>query len=640
MNVELYINDKLADLEPSTVIAITKQINNFGELKDRQSTFTNSFNLPFTNTNRNILESLGLVGNTTTIQYSKVKIRLRVGGVCVVGNGFGIIKKTDHIKRKYSLAIYDGNIHFFDALGDLKLSDLDWSDLQHDLTEANFENSFTHTDANGYIYAISDYGNYKESKIEINYQLPSLFVKNIWARIFNRIGYVPNFYPESDLVITPKRGWDSVIDSTGASFNYDSPTDNLYNRSYIGSGIYMSKVKINDTQPQLNDSVYSIPNTQSYHIAFDLKLTFKMSYPDSFFIYVTDVNGNVTILAEIIPHYVSGGGGDYDERIYQVAYDNTVTFSEGDKIDFWIKHSHPDCDCTQPGEYTGCDAWECPEELVENNITFETVSSSVAVVNISTFIGEMKAKDFIKDILHHYALMVKTEGKFVKFQKAKDALKRSNAVDWSDKFVKRLSESYALSGYGQDNEFAYNYLSRDDYPFANGIMRIINETLPQHKVIITRPYNATEKSTNTLNSDTLQFTPFWEPERDDSGNITKWKVSKGKNFLAKVVTKNGTIHYGTTSGATQDYTGDYPILDFTGLQWDNLITDNYQEIKKMLDFNRVEQIEVKIDQFDFDNIDMFKLVYFKQLGAYYYINKLKWSSKKKTTIGEFIYVNL
>ncbi len=640
MNVELYINDKLADLEPSTVIAITKQINNFGELKDRQSTFTNSFNLPFTNTNRNILESLGLVGNTTTIQYSKVKIRLRVGGVCVVGNGFGIIKKTDHIKRKYSLAIYDGNIHFFDALGDLKLSDLDWSDLQHDLTEANFENSFTHTDANGYIYAISDFGNYKESKIEINYQLPSLFVKNIWARIFNRIGYVPDFYPESDLVITPKRGWDSVIDSTSASFSYDSPTNGVEIGSELGNHIKIAQIKINDTQPNLSANVYHINNTQNYHIKFNLEIDVNnLVTPLSLIIYKKDVNGDVTIINEIIPAYTGVGSGDYDS-VYAVTYDRIVTLNNGDAIDFWIKYKYGNCYCYDYDDYQGCLEWVCPLISVKNNIIFETVTASVAVVNISTFIGEMKAKDFIKDILHHYALMVKTKGKLVKFQKAKDALKRTNSVDWSDKFVKRISESYALSGYGQDNEFAYNYISQDDYPFANGIMRIINETLPQHKVIITRPYNATEKSTNTLNSDTLQFTPFWEPERDDSGNITKWKVRKGKNFLAKVVTKNGTIHYGTTSGATQDYTGDYPILDFTGLQWDNLITDNYQEIKKMLDFNRVEQIEVKIDQFDFDNIDMFKLVYFKQLGAYYYINKLKWSSKKKTTVGEFIYVNL
>lgn len=640
ISVELYINNYRAELEPNTVVAITKQINNFGELKDRQSTFTNSLKLPHTRMNIFIMQQLGIIGKYSNVPYKKVNIRLRVGGVDIINNGYGIITKTDHVKQNYSISIYDGNIHFFDALGDLKLNDIDWSDLQHELTEDNFVNSFTHTDADGYIYAISDYGNYKESKIEINYQLPSLFVKNIWERIFNRIGFIPDFYPESDLVITPKRGWDSVIDNTGASFSYDSPTNNFTQKAELGDNIAIAQVVIDDTQPNLSNNVYSIPNSQNYHIQFDLDLNVKMTEPISLLIYRTNTDGDITIIDEIIPAFVSEGTGTYPDVLYNIAYDKVVTLSKGDKIDFWLKYKYSDSVCTDYEESQGCLAWEDPYKYITNNILFETVATGVATVNISTFIGEMTAKDFIKDILHHYALMMKTDGKQVKFIKAKDALKRSNAVDWSDKFVKRISETYALKGYAQDNEFAYNYLSKDDYTFANGIMKIDNQTLEQHKVIITRPYNATEKSIKTLNGEYLQYTPFWEAERDDTGAVTDWKVKKGKNFLSKVVIKNGTIHYGTTSGSVIDYSGDYPVLDFSGLNWQYMINDNYQEIKKMLDFNRVEQIEVIINQFEFSELDMFKLVYFKQLGAYYYINKLKWSNNKRKFIGEFIFVNL
>jgi hypothetical protein len=122
--------------------------------------------------------------------------------------------------------------------------------------------------------------------------------------------------------------------------------------------------------------------------------------------------------------------------------------------------------------------------------------------------------------------------------------------------------------------------------------------------------------------------------------VTKWKVRSLKNFIVKVKTANGTIHYGTHSGTVNDYTGNYPILDFSGLDWNTLITDNYQEIKMLLDYNKKVHIELLMDSKTFEELDLTKLVYFKQLGAYFYINKIKHNNINRKTVGEFMFVNL
>jgi len=628
-DIQLYINHQLADLEPATIITITKQINDFGELDNRQSTYTNQMTLPMTFNNKNIAKQLGVVGNQSDIFKRKVHIRLVVKGNTIIANGIGLFKKTDIVRQKYSLTIYDGNKQFFQAIENKKINELIWDSFNHELTESNFTGSFTNDYADGYIYGIADFGNYKESKIEINFQTPSVFVKAIWDKVFAFAGFTPDWSPATDLVLTAKRGWDSVIDNTSASWSYDSPTTNHYENP---NGYQI--VLINDTQPNLQNGRYYIRNTQNYHIQFDLSIITDLAHLQSLIIYREDADGIVTIIDEILPTINSQD--DYSGN-YNVGYNRTVTLSDGDIVDFYMKLElieDPNQD-----DYVEPDP---PTIDVDNNIKFETVTSSVANVSIATLLGEMSAHDFIKSMLKMQGMLMETDPvtKNVRFIKAKDMLKLSNAVDWSDKFLKVIDEDAMLKNYGEQSVFEYKYFSKDVYPFADGIMNIDNDTITGKKTVVKLPYNATEKSVNTLNSEKLQFIPLWEAKRDDTGAITKWEAKNKNNAICRVVTKNGTIHYGTHQGTTQDYTGDYPILDFTGLNWNTLITDNYQEINKLLNWNKKLNIEILIDAQTFNSIDLFKLVYFKQLGAYFYVNKIKLKSNKDTTVGEFIYVNL
>ena len=90
-DIQLYINNKLANLSIETVVAITKQINNFGELDSRQSTFSNTINLPRTYNNLQIFKNIGFVGIFDKLPYRKVSVKLRANGFCIIKNVIGLL---------------------------------------------------------------------------------------------------------------------------------------------------------------------------------------------------------------------------------------------------------------------------------------------------------------------------------------------------------------------------------------------------------------------------------------------------------------------------------------------------------------------------------------------------------------------
>ena len=145
---ELYLNNTRTELSLPTAFSLTKQINDFGELKDRQATFTNSFELPKTKHNVAFFQGLGIVGNQSRFPYFKIPARIVINSVSVVSDGSTIVQETSDT---YKVVVYDGNIHLAEALGSKTLSELDLSSLDHDLTTGNFSGSFAHDYTDGYI---------------------------------------------------------------------------------------------------------------------------------------------------------------------------------------------------------------------------------------------------------------------------------------------------------------------------------------------------------------------------------------------------------------------------------------------------------------------------------------------------------
>ena len=672
---ELIINNERILLSEKQKITITKQVNNLGELKDRQATYTNKFKVRKTSRVLKMFDGLGITGNRSRLPYVINGCKLIVNGIELLSNGNCYI--TSGNKDFFDLTIYDGNIYFFQQMGNKKLSELDFTDLNHQLTPTNYVDSFDNSE--GYIYAISDNGkintDFTTDKIEINYQLASVYVSAIFKKIFEGTDFDYEFIDFDDrkfkkLALTPKRGYNAEIDTVNNPFQINI-TDFLQSITINASPypIYtgyawdnpnpifpinsLGSIGFSPNTAHLNSGLITINETGNYRISLSVDCSVSGRQSNGFRIGYF-VNGQW-----FNPSYLIDGT-ETSTNNYTASFDIVVPFNAGDivqtgySVNLLVIASY----------FTGT-------ILLSSDLIFEPNIASVIDLDFSSFIGDLTQKAFFKAIMQHFGFIMqpKPNSKTYQFKRMQDILTdtgsvstvsnfiarvladggtvesteciedviTSNFYDWSDDFVEEIKEDYQLKGYGQLNRMGYQYFGANSDKFADGFLTVDNLNLKTEKTLFTSPFNACDTSETTLNSSIITSTPFWTPERDDSGLITEYKPIDNKNYLAEIKKVNETIKYGLTDGTSVNYNGLVPRLDFRNLRYNTIINENYDRLGVVLDWNNVKQIKVRLTAKDVVDFDFFKLVYIDKLASYFYVNNIKYKGQS-TSIVEVVKV--
>jgi hypothetical protein len=222
MNDRLFINGEELDMNPLKRISETYQVNDLFDFKDRQTSFTSTFSIPRTANNVNILQGLGLVGSTSNVPYQLNALTYFREGTQVFSNATAIVKETG---RDFKLNAYFGNNSLFEIIANKKLSELDLSALDHDLTITNY---IQRLDGENLIYAVANYGGQSDNTIVVIYQTPALKLAYLWDKIFADAGFTYSYAGRggkndynvflSDLwkkeYITLDQGFDNNIEKT------------------------------------------------------------------------------------------------------------------------------------------------------------------------------------------------------------------------------------------------------------------------------------------------------------------------------------------------------------------------------------------------------------------------------------------
>ena len=188
MSRELYINSNLIELSDSEKIAITKQVNDIAELTDRQANHTNQFRILLTEPNRKSLYFSDTVQGNTRAPYRKLPARYYEDGELLV-DGYAVIDQSDiNNVGILNCTLYDGIFDLFNIIGETKLTEIDWSELDHDFTITEV---LTHNEDNGAIvWPLINWGAYiKGDPIDIQYQVPCIKESYILQKIFEFAGY-------------------------------------------------------------------------------------------------------------------------------------------------------------------------------------------------------------------------------------------------------------------------------------------------------------------------------------------------------------------------------------------------------------------------------------------------------------------
>lgn len=192
--VELLVNGRQLELqEKGNEIKYNMQISDIFDIASVTASYTNSFTVPKTPLNTQIFQQLGLIGDTSSLPYTKVPVVLKSNGFDIIKSGWLNIKSSG---KDYKVSIIDGMIDFFKAIENKTLgNDLDLSQFNHIKSLENVINSMSITSTLPYKYMVADYNgmNYGyalgEYGINIDYLIPSFSVRRLWDIIFQTFSY-------------------------------------------------------------------------------------------------------------------------------------------------------------------------------------------------------------------------------------------------------------------------------------------------------------------------------------------------------------------------------------------------------------------------------------------------------------------
>lgn len=208
MGLQIFINNTEIDLKDEFPLSFNAQINDIREPEKRTTTYTKTITIPASKTNRDLFTYIfdihTVVDTSGTVNYTpdfnpnlKADTLVLFDGVEVFN---GIAQLTDiHIidndNIEFDVVLVGQLVNLFANIGDSYLTDLDFSEYDHDYTRANIEASWTNT--SGYVYPMIDYGlNNNIDNFRVDNMYPAIFVKDYIDKIFSDAGavYESNFF--------------------------------------------------------------------------------------------------------------------------------------------------------------------------------------------------------------------------------------------------------------------------------------------------------------------------------------------------------------------------------------------------------------------------------------------------------------
>ena len=656
MGVELFLNNERLDVDLSTKVSETKQVNDFFEISDRQTSYTNSFKLPKTERNKRLFGGHGIPGTTALAPYRLHRISVYRDGLPTVVNGLAYIKSvTDY----YNVHIYSDNIDLFDTIGDKKLADLNLSAYSHTLTANQWINSFQHE--NGYIYAMADYGKVDTNAIEWNYTVPSVFIRTLWNKIFEeagftyaytgRVGAAVNLFNPfitdewKELAITLDEGFDNNLDGASelqlemSKSGYVEVEEAIINNNgqnitineldgFVTEYLRFSNIiadphnlhQISNTQ-QYQRSRIKIQNNGFYKI--DVTGYFQNLQTEGISVYIERNGINLLTIEEGFTDDEGNFGGNH--RIYLNQNDEllikVVSIASENKVFYTY-----DINC----------------KLYTDNVDI--------AVNLNSYFSSISQKEFLKDVMRHFGLICRRNGTSYEFMAIEELLTPNIAyngfdlpaediyVDWSKKYNNTTQLDTVIGRYTKRNLLQYQYEDSNNN-FADSVITVDDHTLDDEAVLLQRIYAAPENSTTFLNNNLLKYCPVYQKVLNDDGSLKEIKKRKTKPYLVRILKSNTTINY-KESGAdyVYQYTGMIPFVTFEGLDWASIVPNRYAAFTNMLNYGKKYTVNVLLNIIDVHRLDFFKLIYIKQLGGLFYLNKISNFSGSTITKAELIQV--
>ena len=670
---ELYINNVLVDLNLNeTKIQRTLTINSLGNFTSKQSSYSNTIKLPKTSRNLNVFEGISLMGNTSTSPYKKLPCKYFYEGLPIFLDGYCVVTS---VSDTINITIYNGLIELAESIKNLTLTDLNFTDLEHKLDIESYTN-IVNDSSLPYTYCLLvnfdsanvdedvTYHQYDSFKLDTTYP----FVKSSW--LFNKIFEEAGYTVTGDLFSNPLYS-DTFLNEYVSITNGQETRLSQITSSPIAT--YSSELRdessndSGDVDQFLNE--LNIINDEYFRV---------LTFSDDEISTLKD--GYIEIELDLF--FSTNNVKQIEVKIYQngtVIYN--LYYNELNSIDFYDKTINIGLNVNTGDDFK----FEIELDKVQDkklsyslksnvNIKYSNPQDIIYTINEDTYnFGSIKQSDFIKDILNRYGLLINKNQLTNEYEiKGIETLLDDfdNAIDFSNELVNISNESYKTT-YSQNNIFKYKYdVSNDDEninnEYWNSNFTIDNQILNDEKTIYTsiltlpkfdiKDRNFTVKYTDGEDFNFGEFSKYnWFhiplvqsfTTLNSSGDV---QIEDDVLEDGEVVTLAANISINTVESTSTSPMKSYhffknnnvpSIINFNNnniavtipvnvvdtdyelfYSWENILNRYYKRLINVVQEYKLISITLNLNINQLTNLNFYNLIYLKQTGRYYYINKI------------------
>jgi hypothetical protein len=594
----LYIGDTLCDLNDDEIIAQNKQTNDIAEMQDRQSDFTAEFKIRKTRAMRALFELSGEVGANTLFPYQKQACKFVQDGIETISVGYIVLTKTDD--EYYYVTIYSGNLNFFTAIEDLKLTDLTLASCNHNWNAAvqaasnagdlDYIYPLLEPSDDGGINPLTDTGSRTEQYG--GWIWPFIKLKAIWDEIFLNAGYIV----QGD-ILTDSRFLKMFMPITTRSIT--DIDKYLYSVSWNGYANYNSTVPFGWPGANLINGDY---NFQTGHFYVPYSGTYKFhihvaegtTYSPDANIYLHSGLSNVGTFTLLSVYYL--------EAEYELEYDAVA----GEHLTFWVDTHYP--------FYA---------------YTISIVSIDDAKIDYASdiephlYLPDMTQTDFIKMICNLFGLIPDTiaRDRKIKFWNFNDLYKNiSIARDWSAYLSETEDECELKFGdYARNNYLKYEDSDDVVEDTGKGTMQIDDETLDYEEDMVALSVSTCDEN-KILTDINVSRINFNEWNSDDSVYDAADDIDPRIVYVKQVTGKTFGIRDSLSGGTSYD-TVSPKIACSSEVSFSQLIV-NYAGLSRLLTKTNLRKAKFNLPVYEVAGLKHYIPIYLSQYRAYFYVNKI------------------
>ena len=606
---QIIVNDSVLDLFPDTVITQTLKAFDLATFNTTFRNYTNTISIPFTENNNQILGNANVVQSQTSIPYANNNCRVIQNGVELINDGLLVIRGAT--EKAYSIFILSG-ITFFDAVGTLKLTDLDFTGgINGPLLTASATIMNTTT---GRINPVMNYGRFNTTTYSPEYAMieentfPSFYYHTLIDKIFSDAGY-----PKSGDIFSDTKYLNTIVPYGRSDWSYGGDFINQ-RTSIFDKSVSQAIASANLSTTDITFPIEVYNGSLGYYdgISAYTAIESDASSGDKLFSMAVQLTIDITVTGGTINlrlvNGISGtlfqtgvGTGSYSSEISDYGVESTALSIRGQ-----IATGTPN--------------------VTINSARISFIPDKIPVVGTPAYVyfnlllPEISQRDFLKDFSIRFGQYFQEVNGTVYCKSIDDIISdTANAKDWTQKRVRQPdSISYTPAGLGANNYFRYDnsdlQVSKD---FAEGNITISNANL-KDEVVLSSKFGAS--ATGLVGNIYMAKVNIYDGTQTNFAESFSYNPGIRVLLVRDRYSYEASVRVRTDVAATTSYKVAYfddPIQSNT-CRWQQTIDTYYPLYAAALQKYKMVTREYVLTESDIQNMDFFVPVF--DNDSYYLVN--------------------